>query len=214
MTICADVEERPFRAALARRRKKGVQPWRSPPVASDGFDLSRDIFPVLGPCHPMRTFFLLLVTLLCTYVAFGQYGRAPNGYYPPAYTGDSFSGKVTAVDEASGQITISFEEKKKAETFVGRLQEPCAVPSKDGKPMTALDLPIGTYVTVFFETSVRKNGNTSVKENSIIGVMFHSWDGHPVKQTAKKTYLCSKPTSQYFRCFSPPGAGCLESLTR
>jgi hypothetical protein len=160
----------------------------------------------------MRTFFLLLVTLLCASVAFGQYGRAPNGYYPSAYSGDTFSGKVTAVDEASEQITISIEEKKKAETFVGRLQEPCAVPSKDGKPMTAIDLPIGTYVTVFLETNVHKNGSTSVKEHSIVGIMFHSWDGHPVKPTAKKMYLCSKPTSLYWRCFSSPGAGCLEPL--
>jgi hypothetical protein len=162
----------------------------------------------------MRTFFLLLVTLLCASVSFGQYGIAPNGYYPSAYTGNTFSGKVTAVDEATEQVTISFEEKKKTETFVGRLQEPCAVPSKDGKPMTAPDLPIGTYVTVFFETNVRKNGNTSVKENSIIGIMFHSWDGHPVKQTAKKTYFCSRPTSHYWRCFSSPGVACVELLSR
>ena len=175
---------------------------------------ARDIFAVLGARRPMRTFLSFLVTLLCASVAFGQYGRAPNGYYPPAYTGDSFSGKVTAVDEASEQITVSFEDKKKSETFVGRLQEPCAVPSKDGKPMTALDLPIDTYVTVFFEANVRKNGNTSVKENSIIGIMFHSWAGHPIKQTARKMYLCSRPTSHYWRCFSSPGAGCLEPLPR
>src|SRR5437868_6360128 len=47
-----------------------------------------DIFAVLGRRRPMRTFFLFLVTLLCTSVAFGQYGRAPDGYYPSAYTGD------------------------------------------------------------------------------------------------------------------------------
>src|SRR5438128_11999783 len=100
---------------------------------------------------PMRTYSLLLITLLCASCALGQYGEAPSGYYPSAYGGDIFSGRMAAVDETSGQITISFKEKKKAEVFVVRLQEPCAVPSKDGKPMTASDLPIGTDVTVFFE---------------------------------------------------------------
>lgn len=162
----------------------------------------------------MKTFPLLLVLLLCNSVAFGQYGIAPNGYYPSSYNGDIFSGKVTAVDEASGQITISFEKAKKTETFVGRLQQPCAVPSKDGKPMTAMDLPIGTDITAFFETDVRKDGNASVKENSIIGIMFHSWDGHPVKQPSKKMYSCSGVMSHNWRCFSSPGATCLEVLPR
>ena len=159
----------------------------------------------------MKPLSLLLVLLLCDSVAFGQHGTAPNGYYPSNYNGETFSGIVTAVDGASGQITISFENPKKTETFVGRLQEPCAVPSKDGKPMTALDLPIGTDVTAFFEANARKGGNPPAKENLIIGVMFHSWNGHPVKQPSKKMYLCSgTPISHDWRCFSSSGATCLE----
>jgi len=133
----------------------------------------------------------LLIALVFASGALGQYGRAPNGYYPSAYSGDIFSGRVSAADEASGLITVSSKEKKKTDVFVGRLQEPCAVPSKDGKPMTASDLPIGTDVTVFFEKNMLKDGSSSTRENLIIGIMFHSWDGHPVRQTAKKMYLCS-----------------------
>ena len=162
---------------------------------------------------PMRKYTLLSITFLCASCALGQYGEAPSGYYPSAYGGDIFSGKVTAVDEASGQITISFKEKKKAEVFVARLQEPCAVPSKDGKPMSALDLPIGTDVTVFFEKNVKRDENSSTKANLIIGIMFHSWDGHPVRQTAKKMYLCSDaPISTYLRCFSTASKGCIEQI--
>jgi hypothetical protein len=154
---------------------------------------------------------LLLALLLCESTSFGQYGIAPNGYYPSNYNGDIYSGKVTSVDEASGQITVSSEKKPPPEIFVGRLQEPCAVPSKDGNPMSAADLPIGTDVTVFFETKVRKDGDTSVKENSIVGIMFHSWDGHPVRQASKKMYLCSKtPISHNWRCFGSAGATCIE----
>jgi hypothetical protein len=159
----------------------------------------------------MKILFWLLIALLCNPVAFGQYGTAPNGYYPPNFDGNIFSGRVTAIDDASGQITISFENDSKSVTFVGRLQAPCAVPSKDGKQMAAMDLPIGTNVTVFFQTNVRKDGNAVVKENSIIGLMFHSWDGHPVRQTSKKMYLCSRAQiSHYWRCFNSAGAACLE----
>jgi len=160
----------------------------------------------------MRSFPYLLVLLLLSFepIAFCQYGIAPNGYYPPHYDGNIFSGRVTAVDEASGNITISFEKDKKVETFVGHLQQGCAVPSKDGTPMTALDLPIGTDITAYFET-VSKDGNPVEKENLIIGIMFHSWNGHPVRQQSKKMYLCSRaPVSGYWRCFGSAGATCLE----
>lgn len=153
--------------------------------------------------------FLLPILLLLDAVAFGQYGTAPNGYYPSRYNGEIISGRVTAVDEVAEQITISFEKAKKTETFVGRLDAPCAVPSKDGKPMTALDLPVGTDVTAFFVTSVPEDKNSSEKENSIIGIMFHSWNGRPVKPQSKKMYLCSRaPISHNFRCFETPAAGC------
>lgn len=159
----------------------------------------------------MRTFSLLLVLLLCDALAFGQYGTAPNGYYPSGYNGDIFSGKVTAVDETSEEITISFEQGKRTGTFVGRFQAPCAVSSKDGKPMRALDIPIGTDISAFFETNVRRDGNTSAKENSIIGIMFHSWDGRPVRQQSKKMYLCSATSiSHYWRCFGSAGNTCVE----
>ena len=160
----------------------------------------------------MRTYWLLSMMLFSASCALGQYGEAPNGYYPSAFRGDVFSGRVTAVDEATGQITISFEQKTKTEVFVGHLEEPCAVPSKDGKPMTALDLPIGTDVTAYFEKNVKKDKSSS-GENLIIGIMFHTWDGHPVRQTAKKMYLCSHaPVSNYLRCFSSASKGCVGPM--
>ena len=164
--------------------------------------------------NQIRTYSFLIITLLWISYALGQYGEAPNGYYPSAYDGDIFSGKVTAVNETSGQITVSFKEGKKAQIiFVGRLEQPCAVPSQDGKGMTALDLPIGTDVTVFFKKNAKRDANSSTKENLIIGIMFHSWDGHPVRQTAKKMYLCSDaPKSSYLRCFSPASRACVEQI--
>ena len=160
-----------------------------------------------------RRALLTSMVFLCTGIGFAQYGTAPNGYYPSGYGGDIFTGSVSAVDEATGQITVSFHTKKKTETFVGHLQKSCDVPSKDGNPMTALDLPIGTDVSVFFVTSVRKEGNTAVKDNLIIGIMFHSWDGHPVAQPSKKMYSCSTtPISHYWRCFGSPGVSCIEPL--
>lgn len=163
----------------------------------------------------MKSFYIASVLFMCSSLAFGQYGMAPNGYYPSNYNGETFSGKVTTVDGVSERITISFANGNKTETFLGRFQEPCAVPSADGKPMTALDLPIGTDVTVFFVANARKDKDASVKEPVIIGIMFHSWDGHPVKQALKKMYLCSSaPIAHYWRYFSSAGAACIEPPSR
>lgn len=148
---------------------------------------------------------MLCAGLVCSVSIFGQSGRATNGYYPPNYNGDTFSGKVTAVNEKTEEITISFEQGGKSERFVGLLQRPCAVPSKDGQGMSALDLPVGSDITAFFIASGQE------KPNSIIGIMFHSWNGHPVKPAARKMYLCSStPIVHYWRCFNTSGVTCLE----
>lgn len=151
---------------------------------------------------------LLLITLVAVEAAsFAQYGTAPNGFYTSPYDGQTFTGKVIAVDQSSEAITISYENGKKNETFVGRLKQACTVASTDGKGMTALDLPIGTDVTVYFQPTPRKEGSTSVKENLIIGIMFHSWEGHPVKPAKKGMYPCAA-VSWVKRCFRSSGPGC------
>ena len=60
--------------------------------------------------------------------------------------------------------------------------------------MTAADLPVGTIITAYFEEKTHKEGAAKSKVNYIIGIMFHTWDGHPVKQESKRMYLCHKGT--------------------
>ncbi len=155
-----------------------------------------------------RRFSFLAIMLTCG-IALAQYGRAPNGYYPSPFSGDIFSGRVTAIDESTGDITIAAGGSR-PEMFVGRLRAGCAVPSKDGKLMTAPDIPIGTDITAFFQPNARKGAGLSGKDNSIIGIMFHSWNGHPVKQQAKKMYSCAGPATSHWLCFDSSGATCLE----
>ncbi len=76
--------------------------------------------------------------------------------------------------------------------------------------MTALDIPIGTDMTAYFQPNARKDAGNSVTENLIVGIMFHSWDGHPVKQQSKKMYSCAGPATSHWQCFDTSGATCLE----
>ena len=148
---------------------------------------------------------LLLITLVAVdAAAFAQYGTAPNGF-PLLTTGDLYWQSDRC--RSGTNVTISYENKKKNETFVGRLKQPCTVTSTDGTGMTALDLPVGTDLTVYFQPTPRKEGNTSGKENLIIGIMFHSWEGHPVKPAKKGMYPCAT-VSWIKRCFNPSGPGC------
>ena len=132
---------------------------------------------------------IALTFMMWSLVAFCQRGTAPAGYYPPGYAMDTFSGKVTAVDKTTEVITISFDNGKKTETFTGHLLKPCDVPSATKNAMTASDLAIGTEVTAFFEPKTHKDGGTKVNENFIIGMIFRSWGGHPLKEPTKM-YPC------------------------
>lgn len=62
----------------------------------------------------------LLGILICTTGARPQRGTAENGYYPPGYAGDTFTGVVTAADDASRSITLTYTDPKgrKSDTLV------------------------------------------------------------------------------------------------
>src|SRR6185312_5270881 len=107
-----------------------------------------------------RNSLFCLVALIST-IGAAQKGSAPNGYYPPSYGGLTFTGEVTAINEQDQTLTLTYTHGNKSETFVGRLQAPCAVNGKGGarKAITVANLAPGTELTAYYsEISKKVNG--------------------------------------------------------
>ena len=64
----------------------------------------------------MKEVFLAAI-LLTTLPAFGQHGGAPPGYYPPGYSGDTWTGEVVSTDDTTREITLAYTNGTKSETF-------------------------------------------------------------------------------------------------
>jgi hypothetical protein len=106
---------------------------------------------------PSRLSFLILA--FCAFMSQpglvqAQHGTAETGYFPPGYAGDSFSGTVTAADDTSRELTLTYTDNaaKKIETFVGVIADGYVARWKDGTvhPLKPSDLPVGTKVKVYY----------------------------------------------------------------
>jgi len=66
--------------------------------------------------------------------AWAQHGTAENGMFPPGYQGDTFTGVVTATDDTSREITLTYGNPKNhnAETLVAVLEDGYTARWKDG----------------------------------------------------------------------------------
>src|SRR5882724_13204236 len=98
---------------------------------------------------------LLLLTLLLAIAgaANAQHGNAGNGYFPPGYAGDTWTGTVTATDDATRSITLTYTNKNKTETFTGTLKEPCCkVKMVDGtmKDLRVSEISQGRRMIVWY----------------------------------------------------------------
>jgi hypothetical protein len=140
-----------------------------------------------------RTFFITAVMVVAgASLAFAQYGSAPNGYYPQGFNGDTFTGIVTATDDSTQTVTMEYAKGKKKETFTGRFNQPCTVPTNDGHQMIASDLPVGTDLTVYYERKTKKVNGNKEHENVIIGLTFNSLQGQAIPKSSKAMYPCTK----------------------
>jgi hypothetical protein len=108
--------------------------------------------------------------------AFAQHGTAPSGYYPFGYHGDTFTGIVTATDDATREITLTYTDSKrgKSEAFVGVLLEGYKVKLKTGgeHEIKPSEIPIGTRLIVYYLTKSKKVEGEKIKYNEVF--LFHS----------------------------------------
>lgn len=100
---------------------------------------------------------LVLFAMFCT-PSFGQHGSAPQGYYPLGYAGDIWTGEVVSTDDATREITLTYTDGKKSETFTGILKENYQVKMKDGsmKELKPSGIPKGARITVYYEARTKK----------------------------------------------------------
>jgi hypothetical protein len=119
------------------------------------------------------TITVTLVLLACS-ASSAQRGTAEQGYYPPGYRGDTFTGVVTAVDDATREITLTYEGKKKTETFTGVLREGYSMKMKDGstREIKVSDIPLGTRWKTYSMARTRGKGKERVKYYEIFRLVL------------------------------------------
>jgi hypothetical protein len=141
----------------------------------------------------------LMMTAFLPIITSAQYGTAPNNYYPLNYSGSIFTGTVT--ESASDQIALKFIKDSKTEIFTGRFETGCSVPSRDGSRMTPTDIPNGTVMTTFFNTTTKNVDGKKIKQNVIIAISFDVWQGHKASEDKKLIYWCTDQRQLKFRAF-------------
>lgn len=101
--------------------------------------------------------------------AHGQHGSAPAGYYPPTYAGDTWTGIVTSVSDQSREITLTYANKDKTETFIGILQAGYKINLKDGstRELKPSNIPIGAHLIVYYTAATKKVDGKKIKTYEI-----------------------------------------------
>ncbi len=144
----------------------------------------------------VATLFLALAPSLLA-----QYGTARSNYYPDKYNGSTFTGLVT--ETAGDQITLTYTNGNKTDTFTGRFEAACSVPSTKGGGMMPSNVPNGTVMTAFFNTEKKKVAGEKLKENVILAIAFDTWHGNKIAEDKKKIYYCTNEQHLQFRAWGP-----------
>ena len=112
--------------------------------------------------------------LLLALSAWAQKGVAEPDYYPMNYSGNTWTGKVTAVDENKREFTLTYKKKDKEETFTAVLPKGYKVKMSDGKDydIKMSDLS-GLQIKVYYITKTVKNSNgEKIKTNEAFKIKF------------------------------------------
>lgn len=110
------------------------------------------------------------ILLLLPLLAHAQQGTAESGYWPMGFRGDTWTGVVSATNDATREITLTYEKKNKTQTFTGVLEEGYTVRTRDGSPhlLKASEIPVGTKLKVYYMAREHKIEGRKVKYYEII----------------------------------------------
>jgi len=113
----------------------------------------------------MERFLLLVIVFMIAMPAGAQHGTAPAGYYPAGYNGDMWTGTLTAANDSTREITLTYTKKDKTQTFTGMLEEKFTVTLADGKThqLKPSDIAPGTILRVYYKPKTKKVDDKKVK---------------------------------------------------
>lgn len=109
-----------------------------------------------APCILCST--LLLLIFLAANPANAQHGDAEAGYYPGSYVGDTWQGNVTATDDQSRTITLTYVKGSKSQSFTITFAAGLAVHYTDGtsKELKPSDLAKGSMAIAYYTNYSQK----------------------------------------------------------
>lgn len=79
--------------------------------------------------------------ILCAGVSVAQKGKAEPDYYPMGYSGDTWTGEVTAFDNNSRSLTLTQTSGKEVVTFVASIPDAPYEIRRDGQNFRVVDFP-------------------------------------------------------------------------
>jgi hypothetical protein len=118
----------------------------------------------------LRLSLVLIAVLFPSNTLLAQHGTASSGYFPMGYSGDTWSGTVTAINPATREITLLYNGKKGDETFTGVLEKGYQRRGKDGKSFEVQmsEIPVGSYMVAYYMQKTKKVEGKKEKYNEII----------------------------------------------
>ena len=146
-----------------------------------------------------RQLSMTMLFIALSKLVMAQYGTAPNNYYPDKFNGSTFTGVVT--DTANDQLTLTYTNGNKIDTFTGRFETACSVPSTKGGGMMPSNVPKGTVLVAFFNKITKKEGGQKLKENVILAIAFDVWQGRKIDDDKRKIYSCTSDHHVQFRAW-------------
>jgi hypothetical protein len=106
--------------------------------------------------------FAVMILFSAATVCVAQHGTAESGYYPMDYGGSTFTGTVTATNNATREVTLSFTNPKngKTETFIGVLREGYTVKLSNGilHEIKPSEMRLGARFKVYYQPETNKVG--------------------------------------------------------
>lgn len=114
---------------------------------------------------------------LWTGVCPAQEGTAEPGYYPLGYSGATWAGEITSVNEGAREFTLIYKKGDKEQTFVGVLQEGYKHRMADGsyREVKLADLVrtgAGRRIKAYYMVKTRKVDGRKVRFNEVFRIEF------------------------------------------